>query len=174
MKYDITNRFFRNTLILLLLVFAGCSSSTETPKTEAIDAPDFTLKSIDGENITLSDFKGKVVLLDFWATWCGPCLQSIPELVRLQKKYMDKGLVILGVSMDDPAASDDNQLKKFMRTFGMNYPVMRDNGMVSSIYYGNSPAAIPTMHVINREGKIVNTIMGFSPGEAEKSIETLM
>jgi peroxiredoxin len=169
MKYLFAARLSGILTILLLLTFSGCTS-----RPEAIDAPDFTLKSITGEDITLSDYRGKVVLLDFWATWCGPCMQSIPELVRLREKYKDKGLVVLGISVDTTAQADDGQLKKFMRTFSIKYPVMRDNGVVSRTYFGNSPAAIPTMHIINREGKIVKTIIGFSPGEVEKSIGAIL
>ena len=174
MKYNLTLRIFVILSIMMLLTFSGCSSDTEEEPVKAIDAPDFTLDSVTGENITLSDFKGKVVLLDFWATWCGPCMQSIPELVRLHKRYSDKGVVLLGVSMDTMAQADDEQLKKFMATFNIKYHVMRDDGVVSKAYFGNSLIGIPTMHVISREGKIVKTIMGFEPGEAEKAIELLL
>ena len=153
----------------MVLPFSGCSSNSQ-----AVDAPDFTLKAVTGEDINLSDLRGKVVLLDFWATWCGPCMQSIPELVRLQEKYGDKGLVVVGVSMDTAAQADDNQLKKFMRTFNIKYPVARDDGKVSLAYFGDSPAAIPTMHIISREGKIVKTIVGFEPGNVEKQVEKLL
>jgi cytochrome c biogenesis protein CcmG, thiol:disulfide interchange protein DsbE len=174
MKYNLTLRIFVILSIMMLLTFSGCSSDAEKEPVKVIDAPDFTLDSVTGKNITLSDFKGKVVLLDFWATWCGPCMQSIPELVRLDEKYSDKGLVLLGVSMDTMAQADDEQLKKFMATFNIKYHVMRDDGVVSEAYFGNSLIGIPTMHVINREGKIVKTITGFEPGEAEKAIETLL
>jgi peroxiredoxin len=100
-------------------------------------------------------------------------MQSIPELVRIQGKYKDKGLVILGVSMDTLSQADDGQIQKFMRTFGITYPVMRDDGTVSNAYYGNSPAAIPTMHIINREGKIIESIYGFSPGVVPNIIEEI-
>lgn len=178
MKYKRFKKFTGLLALLLMLAFLGCSSDSDT--TSAIntgtmkDAPNFTLRSINGENITLADFKGKVVLVDFWATWCGPCLQSIPELVRLQEQYRDSGLVILGVSMDEPDQLTDVQLQRFIDKFKMNYHVMRDDGMVSRTYFGNSPAAIPTMHVVNKEGKIVDTVVGFAPGHLEKILETLL
>lgn len=174
MKYSLSIRILISLTIILLLNFSGCSSNTETENRNPIDAPDFTLGSVTGENIILSDLKGKVVLLDFWATWCDPCLQMIPEIVRLQEKYKDKGLVVLGVSMDTMAQADDAQLKKYMATFNIKYHVMRDDGVVSKAYYGDSPLEIPTMHIINKEGKIVKTILGVSPGEAEKTIKTLL
>ncbi len=168
MKYNCIVRLAGIFFMLLLLTLAACA-----PEPETVDAPDFTLKAMTGEDITLSKYRGKVVLLDFWATWCGPCMLSIPELVRVQEKYKDKGLVVLGVSMDTLSQADDGQIQKFMRTFGINYPVMRDDGTVSSAYYGDSPAAIPTMHIINQEGKIIVTIPGFSPGAVPKIIEEL-
>lgn len=174
MKHKLIVKILRILTIILFFTFSGCSSEPENSNIKAIDAPDFTLDSVTGENITLSAFKGKVVLLDFWATWCGPCLQTIPELVRLNEKYSDKGLVLLGVSMDTMSQANDTQLKKFMATFNIKYHVMRDDGVVSDAYYGDSLLAIPTMHIINKEGKIVRTIMGFEPGEAEKTIKTLL
>ncbi|NLD39303.1 MAG: TlpA family protein disulfide reductase [Desulfatiglans sp.] len=160
--------------IFMAFTFSGCSKDNEKAEVKTIDAPDFTLTAMTGEDITLSQYRGKVVLLDFWATWCGPCMLSIPELVRLQEKYRDKGLVVLGVSVDTLSQADDGQILKFMRTFGINYPVMRDDGTVSGTYYGDSPAAIPTMHIINREGKIIKTISGFTQGEVPNIVETLL
>ncbi len=161
-------------LAIMLLSLCGCSSDSETETFTPVDAPDFTLDTIDGKEITLSGLKGKVVLLDFWATWCGPCKQSVPELVRIQKKYGDKGLTVLGVSVDTAARTDDEQLKKFIRKFGINYPVMRDDGVASSAYFGDSEFGIPVMQVINRDGKIVKVINGFTPGVLEEIIEPLI
>lgn len=172
MKYKYRARLAGIITILLLFSFSGCSAETEKTRTRAIDAPDFTLKALTGEDITLSNYRGKVVLLDFWATWCGPCVYSIPELVRIQEKYRNKGLIVLGVSMDTLAQADERQLNKFIAKFNIQYQVMRDDGSVSSKYFGNSPAPIPTMHIINKEGKIIKTIVGFQPGEAEKLIES--
>jgi peroxiredoxin len=174
MKFNKFARLSGFMTILLFVALSGCSSDTESKSNDQMDAPDFTLNSVTGENITLSDLKGKVVILDFWATWCGPCIQTIPELVRLEEKYREKGLVVLGVSMDTMNQANDDQLKKFMATFNMKYHVMRDDGAVSRAYYGDLPIAIPTMHIINREGKIVKTIVGVSPGEAEETVKTLL
>jgi peroxiredoxin len=173
MRYKLHEIYITLLTILIVLAFSGCSKDNEKTEVKTIDAPDFTLKAMTGEDITLSAYRGKVVLLDFWATWCGPCMQSIPELVRIQEKYRDKGLVVLGVSMDTLSQADDGQIQKFMRTFGITYPVMRDDGSVSNAYYGNSPAAIPTMHIINREGKIIESIYGFSPGVVPNIIEEI-
>ncbi len=173
MRYRLIAKYMTLLTTFMALIFSGCSKENQKTEVKAIDAPDFRLKALTGEDITLSAYRGKVVLLDFWATWCGPCMQSVPELVRIQEKYRDKGLVVLGVSMDTLSEADDGQIQKFMRTFGINYPVMRDDGTVSSAYYGDSPAAIPTMHIINPEGKIIETISGFSPGALPEIIEEL-
>jgi peroxiredoxin len=173
MIYKLTLRYMVLSAIIITFALLGCSKDNERNEVSVITAPDFTLKAMTGEDVTLSQYRGKVVLLDFWATWCGPCMQSIPELVRIQEKYRDKGLVVLGVSMDTLSQADDGQIQKFMRTFGINYPVMRDDGTVSNSYYGDSPAAIPTMHIINREGKIIETISGFSPGALPEIVEEL-
>jgi peroxiredoxin len=98
---------------------------------------------------------------------------TIPELVNLQDKYRDRGVVILGVSVDDPAKTDDVQLQRFSEKYKMNYHVMQDDKDVMKMYLGDS-APIPTVCIINQEGKIVDTIIGFSPGEAEKTIKRLL
>ncbi|MFC1493888.1 TlpA family protein disulfide reductase [Thermodesulfobacteriota bacterium] len=159
------------SILVILFIIGGCAPETDVHIMK--DAPDFTLKSLTGEKISLKDFKGNIVLVDFWATWCGPCLMSIPELVRLQDKYRGRGVVILGISLDDPAEVDNAQLQRFTEKYKMNYYVMRDDKDVMRIYLGDS-APIPTMCIINQDGKIVDTIIGFSPGEAEKTIERLL
>jgi thiol-disulfide isomerase/thioredoxin len=84
-------------------------------------APDWQLSDVDGKPVKLSDFKGKVIILDFWATWCPPCRAEIPGFVLLQKKYADKGFTVIGVSLDEQGPS---VVKSFMRSFGMNNPVV--------------------------------------------------
>ena len=159
-------------ILILLFVITGCAPEAEVFVMK--DAPDFTLKSLTGERISLKDFAGDVVLVDFWATWCGPCVMTIPELVSLQDKYRDSGVVILGVSVDDPAKTDDAQLQRFTEKYKMNYHVLRDDKDVMKMYTGDSITSIPTMCIVNREGKIVNTIIGVSPGEAEETIKRLL
>ena len=158
-------------ILVLLFIVAGCAPEPEV--FEMKDAPDFTLKSLTGERISLKDFTGDIILVDFWATWCGPCVMTIPELVNLQDKYRDSGVVILGVSVDDPAKTDDAQLQRFTEKYKMNYHILRDDKDVMRMYLGDG-APIPTMCIVNREGKIVDTIIGVSPGEAEETIKRLL
>ena len=119
-------------------------------------APDFTVQTVDGANISLSDFKGQVVLLNFWATWCPPCVRETPRLVRVAEKYKGQGLVVLGVNttyQDDPA-----KVSQFVRDQRISYPVLLDpEGIVGEKY----PARLmPTTYLIDRNGKIVHTKVG--------------
>lgn len=125
-------------------------------------APSFTLKDINGESISLSDFRGKVVLLDFWATWCGPCRTAIPYIEALYQKYKDQGLVVIG--MNDEA--DHDKVKEFAKN-RMSYTILLDADEQFQKYRING---IPTVYYINREGNIHYRDVGFSPGK-EKDIE---
>ena len=118
-------------------------------------APDFTLQSLDGQNVTLSGLRGKAVLLNFWATWCGPCKIETPWLVELQNQYGNQGLQVVGVAMDD---SGKDEIVKFVRDMGMNYPVLIGKEAVGDAY-GGVPA-LPESFFIGRDGKIVDRIIG--------------
>ncbi len=113
-------------------------------------APDFELTTLDGRRVKLSDYRGKAVLLNFWATWCSPCKVEMPWFVELQKKYGSDGLVILGVAMDD---SETPKIAQFASEMGVNYPVLLGTDKVSE-EYGNVEF-LPTSFYINREGTIV-------------------
>ena len=115
-----------------------------------VTAPNFELTTLDGQRIKLSDYRGKAVLLNFWATWCSPCKVEMPWFVELQKKYGSDGLVILGVAMDD---SDTPKIAQFASEMGVNYPVLLGTDKVSE-EYGNVEF-LPTSFYINRDGKIV-------------------
>jgi thiol-disulfide isomerase/thioredoxin len=124
-------------------------------------APDFTLESLDGKNMRLSDFRGKAVLLNFWATWCGPCKIEMPWFVDFQKEYGSQGLQIVGVAMDDSSKED---IAKFAKDMGVNYPVLLGKEAVGD-EYGGVPA-LPESFFIGRDGKIVDKIIGLK-GKAE-------
>lgn len=116
----------------------------------------FTLKDVHGGDVKLADYKGKVVLLNFWATWCGPCKLEIPEFVEAYARYRDKGFVILGVlSEDDPSPQD---LKTFMADFKMNYPVFREHQQLAEA--NGELFALPTSFLIDRNGTICSKHMG--------------
>jgi thiol-disulfide isomerase/thioredoxin len=124
-------------------------------------APDFTLESLDGKNMKLSDFRGKAVLLNFWATWCGPCKIEMPWFVELQNQYAAQGFQIVGVAMDDASKED---IGKFAKDMGVNYPILIGKESVGD-QYGGVPA-LPESFLIGRDGKIVDKIIGLR-GKAE-------
>lgn len=134
------------------------------------EAAPWTLKDLDGKEVSLSDFEGKVVIIDFWATWCPPCRKGIPELVELQEKYGAKGLSIVGISLDQGGVAP---VRKFAEEYKINYPVvMGDEDVVSA--YGNIQA-IPTAFVIDRKGKIVDKHVGYADkAYFEKMIQPLL
>ena len=161
-------------MIFLCLTFIGACSTADEGKVLAGPAPHFTLEDISGKSLSLSDVKGKVVVVDFWATWCGPCRMSIPELVDLQEKYGAKGLVVVGISVDDEKVSK-GELVAFKEKMRINYPILRANDKVYVDYFGRTSGfSIPTMFVIDREGKVRNRFVGFEPGVVEKSVKSLL
>lgn len=123
-------------------------------------APEITLKSMTGDQITLSKLEGRPVVVNFWATWCGPCREEFPALVRAYKKYQDKGLVIIGVNFQDEA-SDDNVLT-FMRNSLVNFPIVRDTGeRVGRMY---NIRGLPTSFFIDKKGVIQDIVVGSVAG----------
>src|SRR5258708_24809639 len=114
-------------------------------------APDFELASLEGKNVKLSDFRGKAVLLNFWATWCEPCKIEMPWFVELQKEYGPQGFQIVGVAMDEDANTDD--ISKFAKKLAVNYPVLLGKDSVGESYGG--VGVLPATVFIDREGKLV-------------------
>ena len=137
-------------------------------------APDFSLKNLSSQRVTLKQYRGNIVILDFWATWCPPCRASIPELIKLQDKFKKKGLVILGISMDDPRRADNQYIQSFCEKFKVNYMVLRYNSNVLESYFGRQAPALPTMYVIDREGIVRDKHVGFSSDALQKSLERLL
>lgn len=123
-------------------------------------APDFQLKSVDGKTIKLSDYKGKIVIVDFWATWCPPCRRGIPDLVSIQKEFKGK-VVIIGISLDGEQTIKD--VPGFIKNYEINYPIVYGNEKVVADY-GNIQS-IPTAFVIDKKGNIVDTHVGLVPKE---------
>jgi peroxiredoxin len=154
---------------LSLLLF-GCGTNADTKE---VKAPDFTLQDLSGKSISLSQYAGSTVILDFWATWCPPCRMSIPELVKLQDAYRDKGLVILGISVDS-ADTQNAYLLSFKEKYKINYPILRIDDKTTAKYFGNSEFSIPTLFIVNREGIVVDMQSGYSPGAVERSLKKIL
>jgi len=126
-------------------------------------APEFSLTGLNGEQVRLSAFRGKVVLIDYWATWCAPCKIEVPKLVGLQKKYGSQGLQVIGISMDD----GPEPVRDFARDFAINYPVALGDVKVAEAYGGI--LGLPVAFLIDRKGHIYRKLVG----DAEmQSVET--
>ena len=157
--------FYKKLFILLLFVIACVSLSC------AEISYDFTLQDLEGKPISLSDYKGKVVFIDFWATWCPPCRLSIPYVEKLYEQYKDnEDFVVLGINLQE----SKEDITKFMKKQKMNYPILLSDKKVISNY---KIASIPRFFLIDRNGEIYNKYVGFAPGVEElwqKDIEKLL
>ena len=129
-------------------------------------APNFTLETIDGKKVSLKDFKGKVVLINFWATWCPPCREELPFFERVYEKYRDKGFVILAVN------TDPENLKDFLKEFDtkLSFPILLGNDKILDLY---PVRGLPTSFLIDREGRIVKVRLGIYR-ELEEDLKNLL
>ena len=117
-------------------------------------APDFSLRDLNNQPLDLANYRGKVVLLDFWATWCTPCRGEIPHFVEFQDKYRDQGLQVIGISMDD----GPKPVREFYQEFKMNYPVALGNEKVAEAYGG--VLGLPVTFLIGRDGRVAAKYVG--------------
>ena len=132
---------------------------------------DFTLKDVEGKDVSLQSFKGKVIVLDFWATWCGPCKVEIPHFIEFQQKYGSKGLQIVGISVDDTA----DKLVPYVKEMGMSYPVLQGLGH-DAVQDAYGPIlGIPVSVMISRDGKVCATHTGLTGKDVfEQEIQSLL
>jgi peroxiredoxin len=132
-------------------------------------APDFSLRTVEGKKVSLADYKGKAVLINFWATWCAPCKIEMPWFVALHSQYAPQGFEILGVNADDPG-TPRSKLVKFGEEQGLNYPLLVGDDATSRKYGGVE--FLPTSYFVGRDGKIVAETAGLvSKNEVEASIK---
>ena len=139
-------------LLPILLILAGCYGGTRPPRI-GTEAPNFSVQDSD-RKVTLSDFRGKVVVLNFWATWCPPCVEEMPSLIELQKKIKDKDVVIVGVSID----ADEAAYHKFLKDYGVNFLTVRDVDQKSASLFGTSKW--PETYIIDRQGVVRRKFIG--------------
>jgi peroxiredoxin len=157
-------------LLTMTVPMPWLRQTTKAPESAACPADakmanlDFTMKDVDGKDVRLSDYKGKVILLDFWATWCGPCKYEIPGFVELQEKYGKQGLQVIGVSVDDTV----EKLRPFIKQFNINYPILQGLGH-DDVQDAYGPIiGIPINVVISRDGRICGKHMGLPPIKSSK------
>jgi thiol-disulfide isomerase/thioredoxin len=153
-----------------LIIPLLCHSAPGAAGQAAVMPPEWSLKDMDGKTVHSTDFKGKVVILDFWATWCGPCQAEIPSFIALQKQYAKQGLVVVGLSVDQEGA---DVVKPFAQKLGMNYPVVLTDEKTQEAFGGIE--AVPTTFIVDREGHIVKEHTGFADkDEFENEIKPLL
>jgi peroxiredoxin len=154
-------------IFAILFLFQNCGKTSAAPT-----APSFEVQGLDGEKISLDQHRDKVLILEFWSVTCRACQMSFPELNDLQKKYQDKGLSVIGITIDHPDNVNDDLLKKFKDYFKVNFTIARANNQIIQDYFaGQMRISLPTFFIINRQGKLVKKFEGFAAGEVEKIIK---
>lgn len=151
--------------LALALSGTGCSppptvNAAVKPEKDRKRAPDFSLKDASGATVKLSDYKGKVVLLDFWATWCGPCKIEIPWFMEFEQTYKSRGFAVLGISMDEDGW---DIVKPYIQERKINYRVLLGNDEAGQLYGGVD--SLPTSFLIDRSGKIARVHVGLETGK---------
>ena len=175
------HRFLVSGIFFLLFVFSGCQSdNTDTPEyaevpnipnafpqsaalEKPVEAPNFDVVTLDGDPLKLSDLRGKTVIINFWATWCGPCIVEIPDLIALQEELGTEKFAVVGLSMD---MVEEEIVKEFVESMDVNYPIAIDEGAIAEEFGGIF--SLPTTFVVDKEGKIKQRTIGIFPAEAYK------
>jgi cytochrome c biogenesis protein CcmG, thiol:disulfide interchange protein DsbE len=139
-------------LAILALLLSACYRGSRPPRIGTA-APDFTIQDAD-RKVVLSELRGKVVVLNFWATWCGPCVEEMPSLVQLQQRFKDKGITVLGVSID----VDGDAYHKFLKDYKIDFPTVRDPDQKTSGLYGSFKW--PETYIIDRDGIVRRKFIG--------------
>jgi peroxiredoxin len=156
----------KNTVVALMFSVIAASSLASSGL-EGQTAPDFALKSSTGENLRLSEYRGDVVMINFWATWCGPCRQEMPLLDELYSRYNRVGFNLLGVNIDD----DSRRAMQMVEELGVNFPVLFDaRKEVSKLY---EVEAMPVTVIVDRQGTVRYVHHGYKPGYEEKYLDQI-
>jgi len=166
--------FYFVLISLAVTVFLSCSKKENGEALRSADAaPSFVLSTVKGDRISLDNYRGKVVMLDFFASWCPPCRMATPEVKSIYQKYRDKGFVVVAIAIDEgPAAAAS--VRDFVKELDIPYPVLLDDGNTSREY---QVISIPTSVIIDKEGKIRSRHIGLSPDFTDtvsKEIEALL
>jgi peroxiredoxin len=155
-------------LLLALFLYLSVFSTSETSVagfSKGSEVPDFTAKTIDGRELTLSKLRGKVVLLNFWATWCPPCRSEMPLFQKVYQKYKDRGFEIIGISTD----ASQGQVQKFIKEYGLTFPIIMDDQNLTAKF---NVSGLPTSFLIDRDGRVIKVRLG-EYEEIEKDLKKL-
>ena len=156
--------------VINMLLIAAAIGFVTSATAQLKKAADFSLKSADGKSYELKKYRGKVVIVNFWATWCGPCRKEIPDFIEAYKKYKDKGLVIIGISVDKDGWS---AVPPFIEESKINYPIVLANEQVVETYGGIE--AIPSTFIVDKNGYIADQHIGMmSLKELETKLQPLL
>lgn len=184
---NFVSRLLSYLVLTMVLFVAACGNAaaprpmSESEPAAAVKRPnanqeaiskvqDMPIAKLDGSTFKLEDYRGKVLVVDFWGTFCPPCVKQVPELVKLNEKYKDRGLMLIGLTADPP--SDQDKVEEFIKRFQVNYQIGYDNSWIADAFLkgteddtGSPP--IPQLFVISRDGKIVEHLIGEQPGRME-------
>jgi peroxiredoxin len=142
---------------IIALLLAGLS---QTP--QAAVAPDFTLKALDGTNLRLAEQRGEIILINFWASWCGPCIQEMPQLDKLAQKYQSLGVQVWGINVEN----DSTAAKAYLSKVAVGFPILFDlENQVSKAY---QVEAMPTTVILDKDGQVRTVHRGYKPGYEKK------
>ena len=157
------NKVFRFSLLALISLLGGLVmlSTDVSAGLEHSAAPDFTLKSTDGRNFRLSEYRGDVVLINFWASWCGPCRQEMPLLSDMHERYKSLGFTVLGINVEE----DSSDARRLLGKMPVSFPVLLDN--TSSVSKKYDVAAMPSTVIVDRDGNMRYLHKGYKPGLEE-------
>ena len=165
----------RSALIALFWIFCWCPGAAGTEAlTVSQRAPGFTLPDLSGKMVSLEDYRGRLVLVDFWATWCVPCRKSLPELAAVDRKYRRHGVTVLGLTVDDMDSFDNPYVKRFIDRYQVTYPVLRANEHIMEAYLGTEHPQIPVLFILDGEGRIAEKIVGYADGKIESTLIRLL
>jgi thiol-disulfide isomerase/thioredoxin len=130
--------------------------------------PDFQVATLDGRSFKLSEYRGKVLVVDFWATWCGPCRQEIPQLVRIAHQNRDRGVEVVGLHIDDNGRSTPEAIRSFIAQYDIPYTVGLATNEMFIAYLGDEEDAIPQTLIFDRKGQVIGHFIGYSEGDARR------
>ncbi len=158
---------FRLSIILstfIISLFISCKDTPKDPVNIGEKAPEFTLPDYNGKKVNLIDFKGKVVLVEFWASWCIPCRESIPYLNSIYQRYKDRDFVLLGINVDE--SNHAEKIKSFATEYGIKYKILFSDDLTARLY---NVSAIPVGYLLDKDQIVVNKYFGHNP-KLEKDI----